>query len=103
MPAAPKDSTLVATKKDQTIMDHSRTIPDPNGRKNKEGKPLTFIIDTPSRPPWSTWTGILEVRRDSAYGKRIVEMDSTATDGKHPRCEGTESEWVRGIWYAPAE
>ena len=102
MPAPPKDTTPVAENKDQTIMDHSRKIDDPHGRKNKDGKPLTFIVDTPSRPPWSTWTGILEVRRDSVYGKRIIEMDPSATDGKHPRCEGKESEWVRGIWYPPA-
>ena len=103
MPAPPKNSSPVAENKDQTIMDHSRTVDDPNGRKNKDGSKRSFIVGTPSQPPWTTWTGILEVRRDSAYGKRIVEMDSSATDGMHPRCEGKESEWVRGIWYAPAD
>ena len=60
------------------------------------------IVDcTPSTPPWTTFTGILEARRDSPVGKRILAKDPNATEGVYP--DRNQAEWVRGIWTAPTE
>ena len=63
-------------------------------------KVIEFSADTtPSRPPWTSFTGVLEARRDSVIGKRIIKMDPKATEGKDKT--HTPSEWVRGLWTAP--
>jgi hypothetical protein len=70
------------------------------------------IRNTPSTPPWTTFTGVLEARRDSVVGERIIAMDPKATLGlrnktdDHYEPERTyvtydPKEWVRGIWTAP--
>jgi hypothetical protein len=87
------------------IMDFSRMKthvynPDKKVTNAEEGRFDVVMKDcTPSQPPWTSFTGILEARRDSVIGKRILAMDPKATDGKHKH--HTASEWVRGIWTAP--
>jgi len=72
------------------------------------------ILNTPSTPPWTTFTGVLEAHRESVIGKRIIAMDPKATDGMrikeeyHPYPERTflaykPKEWVRGVWTAPKD
>jgi hypothetical protein len=69
------------------------------GAKDAAPKNMPSDDCTPSQPPWTTFTGILEARRDSVVGKRILAMDPKATEGKHKH--HTASEWVRGVWTAP--
>ena len=72
-----------------------------NTASSSSVKVIEFNIDTtPSQPPWTTFTGILEARRDSVIGKRIIQMDPKATEGKHKEHKPAE-EWVRGLWTAP--
>ena len=74
-----------------------------NTTSSSSVKAIEFSIEnTPSRPPWTTFTGVLEARRDSVIGKRIIQMDPKATDGKHKDHTPAE-EWVRGLWTAPAD
>jgi len=71
-----------------------------NTTSSSSVKVIEFSADTtPSRPPWTTFTGVLEARRDSVIGKRIIQMDPKATEGKHK--DHTPAEWVRGVWTAP--
>lgn len=93
----------------------------------EDGKWTTTTLDsTPSLPPWTTFTGVLEARRDSAVGKRIAATDPTATDGRRehldhvamkeykmnnpevdeeklPTLYESPSAWIRGLWTAPED
>jgi hypothetical protein len=81
------------------VMDFSRMTVVWNGAKDAAPKTSSSTDSTPSQPPWTTFSGILEARRDSVVGKRIIKMDPNATEGKHK--DHTPAEWVRGIWTAP--
>ena len=72
------------------------------------------VRNTPSTPPWTTFSGVLEARRDSVIGKRIAAMDTNATDGMRIKTDDhydpertflayKPKEWVRGVWTAPKD
>ena len=52
------------------------------------------IDATPSRPPWTTWSGVLECHKDSLEAKKLIKVGPALKRG---------DDWVRGIWMAPAE
>ena len=104
----------VADKKDTKIMDYSRMtilMKDPKDKSKDPGYTWQTGDATPSRPPWTTWSGILEAPRDSPVGKRILATDPNAIDGEtasedqlkkmHDRPEAAKKKWVRGVWMAP--
>lgn len=99
MPAPPKTSNdAPINTKDLTILDYGNMkIPKCQGDNSKD----ETRDSTPSRPPWTTFTGVLEARRDSVVGQRILQMDPKAIDGKHTYDGRNKTEWVRGIWFAP--
>lgn len=101
MPAPPKIASNDAPidTKDLTILDYGNMkIPKCQGDMSKD----EFRDSTPSRPPWTTFTGTLEARRDSVVGQRILQMDPKAIDGKHTFDGRNKAEWVRGIWFSPS-
>jgi len=78
---APKPDQSVAENKDVKVFDYSRITVAWNGAKDVTQNVGATKDCTPSRPPWTTFTGILEARRDSPVGKRILAMDPNAIDG----------------------
>jgi len=84
------------------IIDFSKGIKENHGFHDSQSsgwfKTRESVDSTPSLPPWTTWNGILECRRDSKEGKRILEMNVKTAD---PLLSGhSKEEWVRGIWIA---
>jgi len=110
---APKPDQSAVENKDVKIIDYSRITVAWNGAKDVTQNAGATKDCTPSRPPWTTFTGILEARRDSPVGKRILAMDPNAIDGSkaseedlkkmHKRAEEEKKEWVRGLWTAPQD
>jgi hypothetical protein len=98
---------------DTKVIDFSRMTVAWNGAKDVTQNAGASTDCTPSRPPWTTFTGILEARRDSPVGKRILAMDPKAIDGAsasdedlkkmHKRSDEAKKEWVRGVWFAPED
>lgn len=111
---APKVEVPVIDKKDLKIIDYSRMsvrVYDPKDKSDNPAFTYKMKDVTPSQPPWTTWCGILEARRDSPVGKRILATDPDAIDGAtaspdklekmHERPPAEKKEWVRGLWIAP--
>jgi len=109
MPSPPKIVSNEAPLKtgDVTVIDYSNMkIPKCQGDNSKD----ETRDSTPSRPPWTTFTGILEARRDSVVGQRILQMDAKVKTVNKPVIElnsdgesiKKNEEWVRGIWFAPS-
>lgn len=96
---------------DTKVIDYSRVTTAWNGAKDVTQNAGPSKDCTPSSPPWTTFTGVLEARRDSPVGKRILATDPNAIDGAsaseedlkkmHKRSDEAKKEWVRGIWMAP--
>jgi len=111
---APKLEVPAIDKKDLKLMDYSRMsvrVFDPKDKSDNPAFTYKMKDVTPSQPPWTTWSGLLEARRDSPVGKRILATDPDAIDGEtaspeqlekmHDRPEAAKKGWVRGLWVAP--
>jgi len=108
---APKLEQSASDNKQVKLIDYSSMMVRVVDKKDPTIFGSQKIDATPSQPPWTTWSGILEARRDSPVGKRILATDPNAIDGEtaseeqlkkmHNRPDAAKKEWVRGIWMAP--
>jgi hypothetical protein len=108
---APKIEQNIAEKKDMKLIDYSSMTVRVVDKKDPTIFGSQKIDATPSQPPWTTWSGTLEARRDSPVGKRILATDPNVIDGEtaseeqlkkmHTRPDADKKDWVRGIWMAP--
>ena len=112
MPAPKLEQNMTETR-GLKVIDYSRMMIRVVYPKDNNATIWQMGDATPSRPPWTTWTGILEARLDSPVGKRILAMDPNAINGSkaseedlkkmHKRSDEAKKEWVRGIWTAPED
>jgi len=110
---APKIEQSASDNKQLKLIDYSSMTVRVVDKKDPTIFNSQKIDATPSQPPWTTWSGILEARRDSPVGKRILATDPNAIDGEtaseeqlkkmHNRPDAAKKEWVRGIWIAPED
>jgi hypothetical protein len=52
----------------------------------------------PSSPPWTTWSGLIQAKRDSEIGIKLAKMDCNATDGLVNKIK--DSSLILGMWTA---